>query len=73
MRLTTAWTDEIVRARSPARAQRHGPDRLHSAHNSKIFKRLMGTSCMLRWREAAEKERVWIVDPSHPIVEGHHR
>ena len=36
---------------------------LHSAHNSKIFRRLMGTSCMLRWREAAERERVWIVDP----------
>ena len=43
---------------------------LHSAHNSKIFKKLMGTSCMLRWREAAEKERVWIVNPSHPIVAG---
>jgi trehalose utilization protein len=43
---------------------------LHSAHNSRPFKRLMGTSCMLRWREAAEKERVWIVDPSHPIVAG---
>ena len=43
---------------------------LHSGHNSKIFKRLMGTTCLLRWREAAEKERVWLVDPSHPIVEG---
>lgn len=43
---------------------------LHSGHNSKIFKRLMGTSCMLRWREAAEKERVWLIDPSHPIVDG---
>jgi trehalose utilization protein len=43
---------------------------LHSAHNSKIFKRLMGTTCLLRWREAAEKERVWLVDPSHPIVDG---
>ena len=43
---------------------------LHSAHASKIFQRLLGTSCMLRWREAAEKERLWIVDPSHPIVEG---
>ncbi len=43
---------------------------LHSAHNSKIFKQLMGTSAMLRWREAAEKERVWIVDPGHPIAEG---
>jgi len=43
---------------------------LHSAHASKIFRRLMGTSCMLRWREAAERERLWIVDPSHPIVDG---
>lgn len=43
---------------------------MHSAHLSKIFRRLMGTSCMLRWREAAEKERLWIVNPSHPIVQG---
>jgi trehalose utilization protein len=43
---------------------------LHSAHMSKIFRRLMGTSCTLRWREAAERERVWIVNPGHPIVEG---
>ncbi len=43
---------------------------LHSAHNSKIFRRLMGTSCMLRWREAAEKERVWVIDPGHPVVAG---
>lgn len=43
---------------------------LHSAHLSKIFRRLMGTSCMLRWREAGERERLWIVNPSHPICEG---
>lgn len=43
---------------------------LHSAHFSKIFKELMGTSCDLKWREADEKERIWVVDPSHPIVEG---
>lgn len=43
---------------------------LHSGHGSKIFRRLMGTSCMLRWREAAEKERLWVVDPSHPILDG---
>lgn len=43
---------------------------MHSAHNSKIFRRLMGTSCMLRWREAAERERVWTVNPSHPITAG---
>lgn len=43
---------------------------LHSGHDSKPFKRLMGTNCQLRWREEGERERLWIVDPSHPIVEG---
>jgi len=43
---------------------------LHSAHASKIFRRLMGTGCMLRWREAGEKERLWITAPGHPITEG---
>ncbi len=43
---------------------------LHSAHASKIFRRLMGTGCTLRWREAAERERLWIVNPGHPIVAG---
>ena len=43
---------------------------LHSAHLSKIFTKLMGTACMLRWREAAEKERLWNIEPGHPITEG---
>jgi trehalose utilization protein len=43
---------------------------LHSGHFSKIFKRLMGTSCDLKWREAGEHERLWVIDPSHPIAEG---
>jgi trehalose utilization protein len=43
---------------------------LHSGHFSKIFKSLMGTSCDLKWREAGEKERLWVVDPAHPIAEG---
>ncbi len=43
---------------------------LHSGHHSKLFRKLMGTSCDLLWREADEKERLWVVDPSHPIVEG---
>ena len=43
---------------------------LHSAHMSKPFMRLMGTSCLLRWREAGEKERLWVVEPGHPIVDG---
>ncbi len=43
---------------------------LHSGHYSKIFKKLMGTSCALCWREAGERERVWVVNPGHPIAEG---
>jgi trehalose utilization protein len=43
---------------------------LHSGHFSKVFRQLMGTSCDLKWREAGEHERVWVVDPSHPIAEG---
>ena len=30
----------------------------------------MGSSCDLKWREAGEKERLWVVQPGHPIVEG---
>jgi len=43
---------------------------LHSGHMSKPFVRLMGTSCLLRWREAGEKERLWVTEPGHPIVDG---
>jgi trehalose utilization protein len=43
---------------------------LHSAHMSKIFRRLMGTSGKLKWREIGEKERIWVVEPGHPIAEG---
>lgn len=43
---------------------------LHSGHASKIFQKLMGTSCMLRWRDAGELERLWIVSPGHPILAG---
>lgn len=43
---------------------------LHSGHFSKIFKKLMGTSCDLKWREADEKERIWVVKPGHPIAAG---
>ena len=43
---------------------------LHSSHFSKIFKQLMGTTCNLKWREIGENERLWVVDPSHPIAAG---
>ena len=43
---------------------------LHSGHYSKIFRRMLGTHCSLRWRECGEKERVWVVDRDHPIAQG---
>jgi len=62
--------DEIVK-----RVQRHilegmGLIVLHSGHFSKIFKTMMGTNCSLKWREIAEKERLWVIERSHPIAEG---
>lgn len=43
---------------------------LHSAHKSKPFMRLMGTSCSLIWRESDDMERVWVAAPYHPIAAG---
>ncbi len=43
---------------------------LHSAHKSKPFMRLMGTSCSLIWRESDDFERVWVSAPYHPIAQG---
>ncbi len=43
---------------------------LHSGHFSKPFKKLMGTTCNLKWREADDNERLWVVNPSHPIAKG---
>jgi trehalose utilization protein len=43
---------------------------LHSAHYSKVFRRLLGTSCSLSWRNEGERELVWTVDPAHPIAAG---
>lgn len=43
---------------------------LHSGHFSKIFRRLMGTPCALKWREAGERERLWVINRNHPIAAG---
>lgn len=43
---------------------------LHSGHFSKVFKKLMGTTCNLKWRDAEDKERLWVTMPAHPIAEG---
>lgn len=63
-------SDEIVDKVQMRVLQGMGLIVLHSGHFSKIFKRLMGTTCALRWREADEHERLWVVQPGHPIAEG---
>jgi trehalose utilization protein len=62
--------DEVV-----DRVQRHvlagmGLVVLHSGHFSKIFRRLLGTTCSLRWRAADDRELVWTVKPGHPVAQG---
>ncbi|MBR4538811.1 MAG: ThuA domain-containing protein [Clostridia bacterium] len=43
---------------------------LHSGHESKIMQRLMGTQCSLRWHENKDKERLFVIEPAHPIMRG---
>lgn len=63
--------DEIVQRVYQRVQQGMGLIALHSAHASKIFKKLCGTSSeKLKWRVADEKEVLWTVAPGHPIVEG---
>ena len=62
--------DEIVQRVQKRVLEGMGLIGLHSCHVSKIFRALMGTSGALRWREAAEKERLWNIEPGHPITEG---
>ncbi|MBZ2198935.1 ThuA domain-containing protein [Occultella gossypii] len=62
--------DEVVE-----RAHRHvlegmGLIVLHSGHWSKLFVKLMGTTCTLRWRTEHDRELVWTVDATHPIAQG---
>ncbi|MBS4198079.1 ThuA domain-containing protein [Bacillus sp. FJAT-49732] len=63
-------TDEIVNRVHKRVLEGMGLVVLHSGHFSKIFQKLMGTTCNLKWREADDRERLWVVDPSHPIAEG---
>lgn len=62
-------TDEVAK-----RVQNHvlcgmGLIVLHSAHMSKPFTMLLGTTGTLKWREG-DKERIWCCNPGHPIAEG---
>jgi trehalose utilization protein len=63
-------SDEVVERVHAAVLSGMGLVVLHSGHVSKVFKRVLGTSGWLRWREADEKERLWNLQPSHPILAG---
>ena len=60
--------DEIVRRVIENVWEGMGLICLHSAHMSKVFRQLNGTSGKLHWREAEERERIWCVNPAHPIA-----
>lgn len=62
--------DEIVKRVQKKVLEGMGLIVLHSGHFSKIFRAMLGTNCSLKWREVAEKERLWNLEPSHPITEG---
>ena len=68
-----AVSDEVVERVAQRVYEGMGLIVLHSGHFSKIFKRLMGTPCSLRWREAGERERLWVINPMHPITQGSDR
>jgi trehalose utilization protein len=62
--------DEVVDRVHQAVLSGMGLIALHSAHFSKIFKRLMGTTCSLDWRSDSDRELLWTVAPGHPIAAG---
>ncbi len=72
------WGHEAHEAVADAtvdRVQRHvlegmGLVVLHSGHHSKVFRRLMGTTCNLAWREGVDEELIWTLNPAHPIAAG---
>ncbi|WNF90686.1 ThuA domain-containing protein [Vagococcus fluvialis] len=63
-------SDEVVNRVHERVLQGMGIIVLHSGHMSKIFIKLMGTTCDLKWREADETCRIWNINPSHPITDG---
>ena len=62
--------DEVVKRVHARVLEGMGLIVLHSGHYSKIFRMLMGTSCSLTWREADERERLWVCNPGDPIARG---
>ena len=62
--------DEVAQRVQQAVLKGMGAIFLHSAHHSKPFRLLMGTSCNLTWREDGDSEMLWVINPAHPIAQG---
>ena len=62
--------DDVVKLVRDAVLAGMGMIFLHSAHHSKPFRALLGTSCNLTWRESGDSERLWVIEPAHPITRG---
>jgi len=62
--------DEVAKRVRDAVLKGMGIIFLHSGHHSKPFRLLMGTTCNLTWREDQDMERIWTVNPAHPIAQG---
>ncbi|TDE03109.1 ThuA domain-containing protein [Jiangella asiatica] len=62
--------DEVVERVHDRVLRGMGMIALHSATKSKIFRKLMGTSCCVRWRREKDREFVWTIKPDHPIAAG---
>lgn len=64
-------SDEIVNKVCQRVLEGMGFIALHSGHASKPFSKLMGTnSGELKWRESGDTERLWLIEPGHPIAAG---
>ena len=63
-------SDEVAEAVADRVKRGMGLIALHSSHMSKPFLKLIGTTGTLRWRESGDNERLWVVNPAHPICEG---
>jgi trehalose utilization protein len=65
-----AVTDEVVERVVERVHAGMGFIALHSSQGSRVFQRLMGTSCEVGgWRDE-DRETLWVVDPSHPVARG---
>ena len=63
-----AFSDEVAERIRQSVLNGMGLIALHSAHASKMMKKLLGTTMTLKWRHG-DRERLFVTAPSHPIAQ----